>query len=86
MTPAPHPIADAPEDPEADAFEAAASRPPTVRTVYVMAKLYVVQGKDIEAENLFKQVIKETPKSCRPTATSPSCSSAAAGSTTRNAR
>jgi tetratricopeptide (TPR) repeat protein len=62
VTPAPHPIADAPEDPAADAFEAAANRPPTVRTVYVMSKLYVVQGKDIEAENLLRQVIKETPK------------------------
>lgn len=62
VTPAPHPIADAPEDPQAEAFEAAADRPPTVRTVYVMAKLYVVQGKDVEAENLLRQVIKETPK------------------------
>jgi Flp pilus assembly protein TadD len=62
VTPAPHPIADAPQDPAAEAFDAAASRPPTVRTVYVMAKLYIVQGKDIEAENLLRQVIKETPK------------------------
>jgi Flp pilus assembly protein TadD len=62
VTPAPHPIADAPDDPQAEAFEAAANRPPTLRTVYVMAKLYVVQGKDVEAENLLKQVIRETPK------------------------
>jgi Flp pilus assembly protein TadD len=62
VTPAPHPSADAPEYPGAAAFEAAASRPPTVRTVYVMAKLYVVQGKDVEAENLLRQVIQETPK------------------------
>jgi Flp pilus assembly protein TadD len=33
----------------------------TVRTVYVMAKLSAAQGKDVEAENLLKQVIRETP-------------------------
>jgi Flp pilus assembly protein TadD len=62
VTPAPHPIADAPEAPAHDAFEAAANRPPTVRTVYVMSKLYIAQGKDVEAENLLKEVNKELPK------------------------
>jgi Flp pilus assembly protein TadD len=61
-TPTPRPIADAPDDPTSAAFEAGAKRPPTVRTLYVMSKVHVAQGKDLEAELLLNRVIKETPK------------------------
>jgi Flp pilus assembly protein TadD len=61
-TPAPHPIADAPEDPATEAFDNAANRPPTVRTIYVMAKLYIEQGRYGEAEAALKKVMLETPK------------------------
>ena len=43
-------------------FDKAANRPPSVKTLYVMAQLYARQGKDVEAEAALKRVIAETPK------------------------
>jgi Flp pilus assembly protein TadD len=44
------------------AFDKAADRPPTTKTLYVMAKLYAGQGKDAEAEAALKRVLVESPK------------------------
>src|SRR5688572_21216890 len=43
-------------------FEKGVNRPPTPKTLYVMAKLYVGQGRDDEAERLLLKVLAENPK------------------------
>ncbi len=45
-----------------DAFQKASNRPPTTRTLYVMAKLYAGQNRDAEAEGVLLQVIRADPK------------------------
>jgi tetratricopeptide (TPR) repeat protein len=42
-------------------FDKAADRPPTLKTLYVMAKLYASRGKDAEAEAALQRVIAENP-------------------------
>ena len=42
-------------------FDKAADRPPTAKTLYVMAKLYASRGKDAEAEAALQRVIAENP-------------------------
>ena len=62
MQPQPRlPVAEADVPPETP-FEKAADRPPTSKTLYVMAKLYAGQGKDAEAEQLLQQVLNENPR------------------------
>lgn len=44
------------------AFAAGTDRPPTAKTLYAMARILSIQGKDAQAEFLLRRVIQEYPK------------------------
>lgn len=44
-----------------DDFARGADRPPTTKTLYAMAKIFISQDKDKQAEVLLRQIIKERP-------------------------
>jgi len=45
-----------------DEFAAGANRPPTVRTLYAMARMLAAQGKDVQAEAAFRSILRDHPE------------------------
>ncbi|KPK86345.1 MAG: hypothetical protein AMJ81_01495 [Phycisphaerae bacterium SM23_33] len=61
-TPEPTPISYSAAQTMADeSFQAGANRPPTAKTLYAMAKILAMQGKDPQCEHVLKRTIREYP-------------------------